>query len=244
MTALRSLIFNAFFFGTLALHLMTMWLALPLPRMFYQRWMRLWARQMLFYCRWILGLKLEVRGWEHVPEGGVMIASKHQSAWDTFVFYALLDDVQYVLKKELMRVPFWGWYAKKAEAISVDRAGGGAALKGMVRACADRVAKGRQVIIFPEGTRTRPGQHLPYFPGVYAAYKALPDGVPLVPTALNSGRFWGRRSFLKHGGTVVIEFLEPIPPGLDRKTFMAELEGRIEAAVERLLNEGPHSAIR
>ena len=217
-------------YGSLAGHLMTLWLALPLPRRVLQVWMRVWGNQMLWYCRVVLGLGLRVHGLENLPKGGAVLASNHQSAWDTFVFYTLVDDAQYVLKKELMSIPFWGWYARKAEAISVDRSGGGAALKQMVRSCVDRVRKGRQVIIFPEGTRVLPGQRIAYFPGVYAIYRALPDGVPLVPVALDSGRFWSRRSFLKHAGTINLRFLEAIPPGLKRDEFLDRLEGCITAA--------------
>lgn len=230
MTALRSALFNVCFFATLSFHLIFMVLTLPLPRGVLQAWMRLWARQMLWYCRVVLGLHLKLHGLENLPQAGAVVASNHQSAWDTFVFYALVADPQYVLKKELMSIPFWGWYAKKAEAITVDRDGGGAELKRMVRECVDRVKKGRQVIIFPEGTRVAPGQRIAYFPGVYAVYRALPDGVPLVPVALDSGHYWPRRSFLKRPGTINLRFLEPIPPGLRREAFLAELEDRIIAA--------------
>jgi 1-acyl-sn-glycerol-3-phosphate acyltransferase len=194
--------------------------------------------------RYIVGLDLQARGLEHRPPGAAVIACKHQSAWDTFVFYLLLDDPNYVMKTELMRIPFWGWYARKCGAIAVDRSGGAGALKRLVREAEDRLAKGRQVIMFPEGTRTAPGARRPYQPGIAAIYKATE--APVVPVAVNSGLFWGRRSFRKLPGVVTLEFLPAMPKGLARDAFMSELANRIETASDALVAEAkarfPHLA--
>ncbi|MBI2978289.1 MAG: 1-acyl-sn-glycerol-3-phosphate acyltransferase [Rhodospirillales bacterium] len=217
---------------------------LPLPRRWMQATVRLWTQTIRFGLHHIVGLDFEARGLEHRPAGAAVIACKHQSAWDTFVFYLLLNDPNYIMKTELMRIPLWGWYARKCGAISVDRTGGAAALKKMVRDIEDRLARGRQVIVFPEGTRTAPGTRRPYQPGIAAIYKQTQ--APVVPVAVNSGLFWGRRSFRKNPGVVTLQFLAPMPKGLKRDAFMAELEKRIETATDALVAEArarfPHLA--
>lgn len=235
MTVFRSVLFNIFsFFFHLAL-VVGLLVLLPFPRPWMQATVRHWTNGLRLGLKVILGLDMEVRGRENLPDGGCVIACKHQSAWDTFVFYHLLGDPNYVMKKELMDMPVWGWHARKCGAIPIDRDGGPQALKQLVRDTRDRLAKARQVIIFPEGTRTAPGTRHPYNPGIAAVY-TLTQG-PIVPVALNSGLFWGRRSFLKKPGVITVEFLPPIPEGLDRSQFMEELETRIEGASERLRAE-------
>src|SRR5690606_21388864 len=147
-----------------------------------------------------------------------IVAAKHQSAWDTMAFYWVLDDAAYVLKKELLSIPLYGWCARKARMIGVDRSGGAKALRAMVEQAQNCLAEGRPIVIFPEGTRTAPGRRSAYHPGIAALYTRL--GVPVVPVALNSGLFWGRRSFIKQPGRIVVQFLPPIPPGLERRAFM------------------------
>ncbi len=235
MRRLRSLLFHAFFFSWLVFLLTTFWVFLPFPRGVIKAALRIWSR-ILVAAMWILGgMKVEFRGQENIPEGPALIASKHQSIYDTFIFYLLLDEPQYVLKKELTEIPFWGWYATKCEHVPVDRSAGAKALRDMVAKCVDRLERGRQVIIFPEGTRTAPGVTLRYHPGVAAIYQQMPDDAVVVPVALNSGSFWGRREFMTQPGTITLEFLEPIHPGLDRKAFMTSLEDRIERATATLL---------
>ena len=235
MIVVRSLLFNVYFFALTATGLFTYWLLLPLPRAVLQEAVRLWQRLAFGGLKAICGLDWEVRGRERIPEGAAVFACKHQSAWDTMAFYALVADPAYVLKKELLRIPFWGWYAAKARQIVVDRRAGLRALKEVAEAARDRLAEGRQVVIFPQGTRVPPGAHRPYQPGIYAIASATDR--PVFPVALDSGLFWGRRSFLKYPGTIVIEILEPMPQGLARKPFMAELEARIEGASTRLATE-------
>ena len=133
-----------------------------------------------------------------------------------------------MLKKELLSIPLFGWFLKRAGMIAVDRKGGASALRSMARQATETLESGRSILIFPEGTRVAPGQTRPYQPGVAALYTQ--QKVPVVPVALNSGLFWGRRAFFKKPGTIVVQILPPIPPGLDRKAFMRDLESRIEPA--------------
>lgn len=233
MIVARSIIFNLALLCWFILMIAVMWIFLPLPRRFMQCVVYAWTTIPRTALKWIVGLDFQVLGQENKPSGAALIASKHQSAWDTFVFHLLYRDAVYIVKKELLSIPFWGWYMRKCGSIPVDRSGGGQALKEMVRKSRAALAEGRKVIIFPEGTRTAPGQLQPYNPGVAALY-AMTEA-PLVPVALNSGLFWGRHSFLKYPGVITIEFLPPMPPGLGRRAFLAELEKRIETATDRLV---------
>ena len=186
--------------------------------------------------RVLCGIKVEVRGLERVPEGPLLVASKHQSLWETFGLLPLFDYPTFVLKRELLWIPIHGWFSMKFGMIGVDRTAGPVALRNLIAQARRAIADGRQIVIFPEGTRRPPGAEPDYKPGAAALYTSL--DVPCLPVALNSGICWPRRQFLRHPGTIVVEFLEPIPPGLNRKAFAAELEGRIEPACARLLEEG------
>src|SRR6266478_4749649 len=205
------------------------------PRAVTMRFGRFWASGVLVLHRVIVGLGHEIRGLDRVPRGGCIIAMKHQSAWDTLILPVVLGDPAVVLKRELLLLPFFGWYAARAGSIAIDRKAGAGALRRMVAAARPIAAQGRPIVIFPEGTRVAPGAHLPYQPGVAALYQAL--ALPLVPAAVNSGLFWGRRSFVKRPGRITLEFLEPIPPGRSRRRVMAELERRVETATADLLRE-------
>ena len=235
ITALRSSLFNVCFFSVCLLFVLATALALPLPRRATQWSYRLWVHAVLWLSRFVIGLDYQVRGEEHIPAGGAVFASKHQSAWDVGIFHVVTKDPAYVLKKELLLIPFYGWTLRKAAMIDIDRAGGASALKRMVRKARQALAGGRAIIIFPQGTRIAPGERHPYHPGVAALYAGT--SAPIVPVALNSGYFWGRRSFLKYPGVITIEFLPPLPQGLNRRAFMAELEARVEGASERLVSE-------
>ena len=235
MFLFRSVLFNAFFLVHHAALVVGLLAFLPFPRRWMQGAVRFWTNVLRMGLKVIVGLELDVRGRDNLPRGACVIASKHQSALDTFVFYLLLNDPNYVMKKELMRIPVWGWHARKCGAISIDRDGGAGALKQMLRDTDDRMARGRQVILFPEGTRTAPGARQPYNPGIAAVYARIQ--APVVPVALNSGLFWGRRSFNKKPGVITVEFLPPMPFGLDRAQFMSELENRIETATDKLVAE-------
>src|SRR5215471_7717601 len=235
MIWVKGLAFNVAFFawtviaGTIGLPF------LIAPRAVTMQFGRFWARTVLVLLRVIVGLDHEIRGLDRVPRGACIIAMKHQSAWDTMIPLVLFRDHAAVAKRELLLLPLYGWYAARAGSISIDRKAGARALRRLVTAARPVAAEGRPIVIFPEGTRVAPGASLPYLPGVAALHQAL--ALPLVPAAVNSGYFWGRRSFVKRPGRIVLEFLEPIPPGWPRHRVMAELEQRIETATAALLRE-------
>ena len=236
MTVIRSLLFNVLFYLNLIFFLV---LGSPFfftPRIWSIRAMQIWARSSLWLLRVVAGIGMELRGREHIPHGPALIAGKHQSFWETFAILPWLDDPAMVLKKELVYIPWFGWFARKFRMIAVERSAGSAALRNLVRQAEACIAAGRQVVIMPEGTRRAPDDPPAYKPGAAALYATL--GVPCVPFALNSGLFWPRRKFLRHPGTIVLEFLPPIPPGLPRKAFQAALEGAIEPATQALVAEG------
>jgi 1-acyl-sn-glycerol-3-phosphate acyltransferase len=236
VTVIRSLLFNVLFYVNLILFLV---LGSPFfftPRIWSIRALQVWARSSLWLLRVVAGIGMELRGREHIPHGPALIAGKHQSFWETFAILPWLDDPAMVLKKELIYIPWFGWFAYKFRMIAVERSAGSAALRNLVRQAEACIADGRQVVIMPEGTRRAPDDSPAYKPGAAALYATL--GVPCVPFALNSGLFWPRRKFLRHPGTIVLEFLPPIPPGLPRKTFQAALEGAIEPATRGLVAEG------
>ena len=205
------------------------------PRAVTMRFGQFWARTVLILLRVIVGLDHEIRGFDRVPRSACIIAMKHQSAWDTLIPLIVLDDPAAVVKRELLLLPFYGWYAARAGSIGIDRKAGARALRRMIAAARPIADEGRPIVNFPEGTRVAPGARLPYQPGAVALYQAL--ALPLVPAAVNSGLFWGRRSFVKRPGTIVLEFLDPIAPGWPRREVMAELERRIETATAALLRE-------
>lgn len=196
---------------------------------------RPWALGALFLARVICGITYELRGAEHISRAPALYASKHQSAWDTAVFLVLLNHPAYVLKRSLLSIPLWGWYLWRMKMIAIDRAAGASAIKHMIRQANAALASGRPIVIYPEGTRTAPGAAPQYHPGIVALYNQL--NVPAVPVALNSGCYWGRDSFLKRPGKIIIEFLPPIAPGMDKKEFKTRLETSIETASQRLLLE-------
>jgi 1-acyl-sn-glycerol-3-phosphate acyltransferase len=235
MSWLRALAFNLAFVGVTALLGIAGLPMLLAPRRWVMHFGRFWSGSVLALLKAIVGLDGEIRGLEHLPAGASIIAMKHQSAWDTLILPVVLGDPAVVLKRELFLVPIYGWYAARAGSIAIDRRGGAAALRRMVARARGEAAAGRPIVIFPEGTRTAPGRRLPYQPGVAALYQALE--LPVVPAAVNSGLFWGRRSFVKHPGRIILAFLEPIAPGLPRAQLMSELEARIEAATSALEQE-------
>ncbi|HEX4534723.1 MAG TPA: lysophospholipid acyltransferase family protein, partial [Rhizomicrobium sp.] len=227
MIFLRSVIFFLWFAVMSAVINIAALPALLLPRRVTVWVSRNWSRLTLWGLRVFCGLRYEVRG--APPPPGTLIASKHMSMWDTVALYLLIDDPAVVLKRQLLWVPFYGWYVWKAGSIAIDRDGGASSLRKMAAASLAVIAKGRSIMIFPEGTRKLPGTAPDYKPGVAGLYTQL--NVPCVPVALNSALFWsGPAGFLKKPGKIVVEYLEPIPPGMPRKEFMALLQARIEAA--------------
>ena len=233
MIRARALLFNlAFFLWTAVIGIYGLPVLLA-PRRVVMRFGTMWSSVTLRLLAWTVGLSHEVRGRENLPKGPAIIAMKHQSAWDTLAMPVIFEDVAVVIKRELLFVPLYGWYSKRAGSIAVDRSGGAAALKRMLASAKAAADDGRLIAIFPEGTRTAVGERRPYHPGVAALYTQLE--LPLVPVAVNSGLFWGRRAFLKRPGRIVVEILPPIAPGLPRREMMRELEGRIETATARLV---------
>jgi 1-acyl-sn-glycerol-3-phosphate acyltransferase len=233
---IRSLLFSALFYANLTIHMVV---ALPtffLPSRVLLAFVRSYARTSLWLLRVVCGIKVEWRGIDKIPRGACIIACKHQSAWETFALYAVLRDPAYILKRELMWIPLFGWYTWKAGLIPVNREAGLAALSRMTARARQELARARQVVIFPEGTRRPPGAEPIYKPGISYLYGKA--DVACVPLALNSGLFWPRRSLRRVPGTIVVEALDPIAPGLDRKIFVAQLESVLEDATARLIAEG------
>jgi len=231
----RSLLFNLLFYVTTTLFVVLGSPLLFAPRRWAMAALAVHARFELWLLRVIVGTKLEVRGLDKLPDGPCLVASKHQSAWETFALIPLFRDPALLMKRELFWIPFHGWFSRKFEMIPVDRDQGPTALRRVLREAKKRIAAGREIIIFPEGTRRPPGAPPDYKTGVVLLYAAL--GVPCVPVALNSGLFWPRRSVIRRPGTIVVEFLDPIPPGLDKAEFLHRLESAIEGASNRLLAE-------
>lgn len=223
---IRSLIFNVLFIGwALLASLIFVPLFLCSQRLSIRAG-RPWAHGALFLAKYILGITHEIRGKEYLTNQPVIYASKHQSAWDTCIFLILLDAPCYVLKRELLHIPFWGWYLWRMGMIAIDRSGTSSAMKQMLRDAKTRIVEGRTIVIYPEGTRTQPGATPHYHPGIVALYSHL--NVPVVPVALNSGIFWGKNAFLKKPGTITLTFLPPIPPGMRKAEFMDLLQTQIE----------------
>jgi 1-acyl-sn-glycerol-3-phosphate acyltransferase len=231
----RSLAFSALFYGNVIVHTVVALPALALPHRIHLACIRSYARTSLWLLRVICGTTVEWRGRDKLPQGACIVACKHQSAWETFALYDLLDDPTYILKRELMWIPLFGWHMRKAGLIAIDRSAGLAALSRMTARARRELGRGRQVVIFPEGTRRPPRAEPSYRPGV--AYLYGKAGVACVPLALNSGLFWPRRSLLRFPGTVVVEVLDPIAPGLDSRAFLIRLENVLEEASTRLIQE-------
>lgn len=216
---------------------------LALPQKFCVPWVSaLYGGYISLIERYVLGLKLELRGLENLPEGShYIIAGKHQSAYETLKipFMARLKHPVIVLKKELIYLPGWGFYPPRMGLIAIDRASGPQALQQMIAGARKGFAKGRPLSLFPEGTRKAIGAEPDYKPGLAKIYRDLQ--VPVVPMALNSGVFWGRNEFFKRGGTVVFEFLPALPAGMPPLKMMAELEAQTEATTARLVAEAQQS---
>ena len=236
MTAIRTVLYAAWFY-LLSVPLAVIYmLALPLPRAVLRALIRFWARLILFGLRLFGGVTMEIRGLEHLPKEQGLVAAKHQSMFDFIGPFAFYPDACFVLKQELLRIPIFGWLTTKGKMIPIHREGHAKALKDLVRASRDRLSEPRQIIIFPEGTRQKPGAAPDYKPGIAALYREL--GLPCTPMATNSGVHLNAQGFLIRPGVIVFEFLPPIPAGLKRPEFMQRLEESIETASTTLLEAG------
>jgi 1-acyl-sn-glycerol-3-phosphate acyltransferase len=189
---------------------------------------RTWVRGIRFLARTICGITFRVEGRENIPAGPCIIAAQHQSSFETYEMFLEFDTPVYVLKRELIYIPLIGWYMQRAGLVHIDRGAGASAMRKMLREAQDELAAGNQVILFPEGTRVKPGQSVPYKPGVAALYAHC--DVPVIPMALNTGYTWGKTRILKRPGEIVFRYLPALPKGLSRDTMLAELRARIEAA--------------
>ena len=236
MLVIRSAVFNVLFYLNMLALLIAVLPTLVMPRRAILAVARFWARINLALLRGICGIKVEFRGVEKIPPGPLLVASKHQSLWETFALLLILPDPAYIMKRELMWIPFFGWYAWKAGMISVDRSKGSQALADMNACVRQELARNRQIVIFPEGTRRPPGAEPKYKYGVAHLYAGM--DVPCLPVALNSGLFWPRRAIRRYPGTVRVEVLDPIQPGLDKDLFFEQLQHEIEGATARLVAEG------
>jgi len=235
LIAVRSILFNVAFYVVTALFLVIGSPLLLGPRRWAMAGLKLHGQTCVALMNLIVGTRLEVRGRERLPAGPALIASKHQSAWDTFGLVPLFRDPAIVMKAELGWIPLYGWFSHKFEHIFVKRDKAAVALRRLIADARARASQGRDVLIFPEGTRRAPLAPPDYKTGVVAVYEGL--GLPCVPVALNTGLFWPRRKFIRLPGTIVVEILEPLPPGLPRKEFRARLEAAIETASTRLARE-------
>lgn len=242
MIMLRSIVFLVLFYLNLIGLLIAAVPTLLMPRAAILWIARLWGRSSLWLLRTVCGVGVEWRGLHNIPRGGLLVASKHQSTWETFALLTLLPDPAYILKRELAFIPFFGWYATHAGMIPVNRSAGKAALVDMTARAGALLRSGRQLIIFPEGTRRAAGAEPRYKFGVAHLY--VEAGVPCLPVALNSGLFWPRRQLMRYPGTVTVEFLPPIPPGLKRTEFFEKLQDEIETATARLVAEGRRERAR
>ena len=234
MNYIRSGIFNFLFFGWTTFMLAFLWIAMPFSPATFRRAISLWPKGCFALLK-IISVTFEMRGLENLPKKPVVFAVKHQSVWETIFFLWQHRDNAYIMKSELTRIPFWGWYMTKSSHVLVDRTGGAKSMRELIRKTKEIMDNSRSIAIFPEGTRMPSGSIGTFHPGVAAIYTQL--DTTIVPVAVNSGLFWPRRKFLKNPGKIIIEFLPPIEPGMGRKEFMAELQSRIKAATEKLEKE-------
>jgi 1-acyl-sn-glycerol-3-phosphate acyltransferase len=232
----RSLLFNVAFYLNLLLHMLVAIPTFVLPQPLMVQISRSWGATSLWLLRTICGIKVEWHGREKIPPGALLVAAKHQSAWETFALLALFPNPTAIVKRELFRIPLFGWCMWKCGMIGIDRSSGRDALTGMVERTRAALAQKRQVIIFPEGTRRPPGAAPDYKLGIVQLYAAL--DAPCLPIALNSGLFWARRRFVRYPGTVRVEILDPLPPHLPKREFFARLRHDIETATARLVAQG------
>jgi 1-acyl-sn-glycerol-3-phosphate acyltransferase len=235
MTVLRSILFNVVFYVNLLVFLLVGSPLFLAPRTWAMAGLKLWARSSLWWLKVLCGTKMEVRGLQNLPTQAALIAGKHQSLWETFAILPLLPDPAMVLKRELTFIPLFGWFALKFRMIAVERAAGSTALRNLVKRGKQEIATGRQIVIMPEGTRKGPDDAPDYKPGAAALYAQLQ--VPCVPFGLNAGLFWPRRKLMRYPGTIVIEFLPAIPPGLGRAEFQHQLQQAIETSTQALVAE-------
>lgn len=235
LTFLRSTLFNVLFYLSLFVLLILAIPTLLMPRRGILAMAKTWGRVSLWLLRVVAGIRVEWRGLEKLPPGGYLVAAKHQSIWETFALVPLFDEPTFIIKRELMWIPLFGWFTVKGGMIPIERGARAQTLPQMLARAQQAMREGRQIVIFPEGTRRAAGAEPAYKFGIARLYAET--NAPCVPIALNSGLFWPRRSFLRHPGTIVVEVLDPIPPGLQPRIFFERLQDEIEQATARLVAE-------
>ena len=233
MQLLRSLVFNFFIYFVMVIYAVIFFIPALITKEWAFKACHAWCITVRWAARWMIGLETEVRGTP--PTGEVMIAAKHQSFLDIIVIYNAIPRGKFIMKRELMYAPIMGQYALRIGAIPVNRGKRGAAIEQMKRDIAKGAADPGQLVIYPQGTRVAPGDKKPYKIGTGAIYEQLEQ--PCIPVATNIGHFWPKRGLLRKPGTSVVEFLDPIPPGMPLKEFMAHLEDVVETRSDALLAE-------
>ncbi|MDD3371627.1 MAG: lysophospholipid acyltransferase family protein [Alphaproteobacteria bacterium] len=232
MSLLYSIWFNTFFYAAnLVLSTALAW-TLILPRRYIVIGVYIWLRSVAWVESHICGIRYKVIGRKNLPKGAFILASKHQSEWETFKIHLIVKDPAIVLKQELLKIPLIGWWMKYSGSIPINRSTGARSILEMVTAARKAAAEKRPIVIFPEGTRVAVGQTRPYKSGIAALYQDL--NIPVVPMALNSGLLWPKNSFFKKPGTITVELLPPIPPGLPRDEMMKRLHDSMEDAAQKL----------
>lgn len=234
---LRSLSFNGAFYSWTFFCAILFLPFLIFSRVFVLKVTKIWIRGVVWICDHVLGLRVNIVGKEKLSTSPAIFAVKHQSTWETLIFHYLLPDPSIVLKRELLWIPFFGWYLGKLQMVSLSRSKKNALkdLKNLLKEADQIFAQGRPLVIFPEGTRSSPGQPTTYHSGVASLYLHLK--VPVIPVAHNAGLYWPRRRFMKHSGYITLEFLDPIQPGLSRQEFMHMLENKIETKTNELVHK-------
>lgn len=232
----RSLIYNVLFYLLLVFWILVAIPTFLLPRRALIKVAKMWGQSSIWLMRVVCGTRVEFRGLEKIPRGPLIVAPKHQSMWETFALLQHFDEPLYILKRELTWIPFFGWLLLKADMIAINRQKGGRVLMEMARRASEEVNRGRQLIIFPEGTRTAVGAPPRYKAGIAQIYADC--NVPCLPVALNTGLFWPRRQFMRYPGTIVVEFLDPLPAGMSRREFFDTVSAQIESASNRLIEAG------
>jgi 1-acyl-sn-glycerol-3-phosphate acyltransferase len=234
---IRAILFMAALYISLIAFMLAGLVVFILPRRAMTVLAHLWSHYFLWLCRVLAGIKVEFRGIKHIPKGPLIVAVKHQSIWETFMLLGLFDDPCFILKRELTFIPFFGWFIYKMRNVPINRKDGSRALIKLTRAAEREIHAdgGRQILVFPEGTRRPPGAPPVYKFGVAKLYEGL--HVPCLPIGLNSGFFWPRRSLNLKRGTILVDIMPPIAPGLERNLFFAQLQECIESSSNRLLEE-------
>ncbi len=235
---LRAIAFNSAFYGWTFLVSFLFFPFLIFSRSVVLKIIKFWIHGVVWICENILGLYITIRGKEKLLSTPVILAVKHQSAWETIFLHYILFDPSVVLKRELLWIPFFGWFLKRLGMVPVSRTKGRGTqdIRNLLKAAERAIARGQSIVIFPEGTRSYPGKKETYQSGVASLYLHLK--IPVIPVAHNAGLFWPRRGFLKYPGYITLEILDPIEPGLSRQEFMRVLENKIESRTDDLIHEG------